>query len=92
MWEALVLAIALNYLIQKIMCTVLKAQWDGEPGPHSQQQQQQPGKGTVPGKSNLLSLSDKKIPALYHFMWGFKGSKALREVNLHVRMVPDNRL
>lgn len=47
---------------------VLKAQWDGEPGPHSrqhQQQQQQPGKGTVPGKSNLsgkklLSLSDKK--------------------------------
>lgn len=63
-----VLAIALNYLIQKIICMVLKAQWDGEPGPHSrqhQQQQQQPGKGTVPGKSNLsgkklLSLSDKK--------------------------------
>lgn len=46
-----VLAIALNYLIQKIIHMVLKAQWDGEPGPHSQQQQEA-GKGTVPGKSN----------------------------------------
>lgn len=47
-----VLAIALNYLIQKIIYTVLRAQWDGEPGPCSQQhrRQQQPAKGTVPGK------------------------------------------
>lgn len=56
-----VLAIALNYLIQKIIHMMLKAQWDGEPGPHSQQQQ--PGKGTVPGKSNR-----RKIPALCHFL------------------------
>lgn len=58
-----VLAIALNYLIQKIIHMMLKAQWDGKPWPHSrqhQQQQQQPRKGTVPGKSNLFSPSDRK--------------------------------
>lgn len=57
-----VLAIALNYLIQEIVRAVLRAQWDGEPGPRSQQhrRRQQPAKGTVPGKSHLLSLSDEK--------------------------------
>lgn len=58
-----VLAITLNYLIRKIIHTVLKAQWDGELGSHSQwhrQRQQQPAKGTVPGKSDLLSLSEEK--------------------------------
>lgn len=58
-----VLAITLNYLIQKIIHTVLKAQWDGELGSHSQQhrqRQQQHVKGTVPGKSDSLSLSEEK--------------------------------
>lgn len=35
-----VLAITLNYLIQKIIHTVLKAQWDGALGSHSQQHRQ----------------------------------------------------
>lgn len=70
-----VLSIALNYLIQKIICTVLKAQWDDEPGPHSQQHQQ-PGKGTVPGKSNLLSLSDKNSqPFITSCEFVLKGQK-----------------
>lgn len=67
-----VLAIALNYLIQKIIYTVLRAQWDGEPGPCSQQhrRQQQPAKGMVPGKKSLaLALPlRQKIPNLHHFM------------------------
>lgn len=64
------LAITLNYLIQKIIHTVLKAQWDGELGSHSQQHRQhrqQRVKGTVPGKSDLVSLR-RKIPTLYRFM------------------------
>lgn len=67
-----VLAIALNYLIQKIIYTVLRAQWDGEPGPCSQQhrRQQQPAKGTVPGKKSLalalpLRQKNPKPPSLH---------------------------
>lgn len=56
-------AITLNYFVQKIIHTLLKAQWDGELGSHSQphrQRRQQHVEGTVPGKSHLLSLSEEK--------------------------------
>lgn len=65
-----VLAITLNYLIQKIIHTVLRPSGMVNWGLHSQQhrqRQQQHVKGTVLGESDLLSLSEDKIPAPYHF-------------------------